>query len=678
MSRECCSADLPEPSQGVPRANLLTPTTSPPIDAEDDHNDHNHGAAGGEESPRWWRDRHLLIPILAGMLLAVGYGLEWTGYSFAGTVILLASVAVGASTFAPSAVRGLVRRRLGVSLLMTIAAAGAVALGHVGEAAALAFLFSIAEALEDRAMDKARFGLRALLSLIPETATISKIGRDVDIPVSDIKTLDLMVIRPGDRVATDGVVTAGRSSVDESAITGESIPREVGPGSPVAAGSINGTGALQVEASADGADNSLTTIVHLVENAHARKGTQARLADRIARPLVPAILIIAAAIVIFGFIVGDPALWTERALVVLVAASPCALAIAVPVTVISAIGASSRFGVVIKSGEAFERLGTIRTVAFDKTGTLTRNLPEVVAIESINPNDGSKVLDFAAALESGSTHPLAAAILSDQPTPPNATAIVESPGEGISGTVDSVHVRLGSPRWIDPGPLTPVCSQMETTGMTVIVVEADGVALGLIGIRDELKPEAKTAIESLRAQKITSIMLTGDNRRTAAALATQAGITDYRAEQLPSDKSSAIEALAAAAPTAMIGDGINDAPALASATVGIAMGATGSAAAIESADIAFTGTDLRLIPLALAHARRGRRIMTSNIVLALAIIVILMPLALFGVLGLAGVVLVHEIAEVVVIANGVRAARGRPQLPPLPTIRSDDRQSASF
>ncbi|GGI42794.1 heavy metal-translocating P-type ATPase Cd/Co/Hg/Pb/Zn-transporting [Cnuibacter physcomitrellae] len=629
----------------------------------DAHSDDEHEHGDGEELSVWWKDRHLLVPIAAGLLLAVGYILEWTGIGLAGTIVLALSLLAGASTFVPSAIRRLLRRRLGVGLLMTIAAIGAVLLGHVGEAAALAFLFSIAEALEDRAMDRARHGLRALLSLIPETATISRLSGPVEVPAADIRELDILLVRAGDRVATDGIVTSGRSSIDASAITGESIPVEVGPGDAVPAGAINGSGSLEIEATANGRDNSLTTIVRLVEQAQTRKGNRARLADRIARPLVPIVLIAAALVAVFGLVVGDPATWTERALVVLVAASPCALAIAVPVTVISAIGAASRFGVVIKSGEAFEQLGAVQLVAFDKTGTLTRNRPEVVAIETGPVAGRSRVLDVAAALESHSTHPLASAVLAAQPHPPAVTEVTEHPGQGVAGRMGSSLVRAGSPRWVPPGELAERCEALEEDGMTVIVVEIDGAPAGLLGIRDELKPEASTAVSQLRQHGVSTVLLTGDNTRTARALAEQVGIADYRAEQMPADKATAIESLRVDQRTAMIGDGINDAPALAAADVGIAMGASGSAAAIESADVAFTGTDLRLIPQALGHARRGRRIMTGNIVLALAIIIVLFPLALFGVLGLAGVVLVHEIAEVVVIANGLRAARGRAVLP---------------
>ncbi|RUQ07588.1 cadmium-translocating P-type ATPase [Microbacterium sp. HSID17254] len=622
--------------------------------------DHSHGDAEHEARPPLWRDTALLPSAIAGVTLLAGYVFEWSGLPAPALVLQTVALLAGAYTFVPGAIRRLVRGRLGVGLLMTIAAIGAVALGHVGEAAALAFLFSLAEALEDRAMDRAKEGLRALLSLIPETVRVSRLNGDVTIPAAEVRELDILVVGAGERIATDGVVVEGRSGIDTSAVTGESIPVEVGPGHAVPAGSVNGAATLRIEATADGRDNSLTQIVELVEQAHARKGERARLADRIARPLVPAVLIVAALVAVFGFIVGDPGLWIERALVVLVAASPCALAIAVPVTVISAIGSASKFGVVIKSGEAFEQFGTIRTVALDKTGTLTRNEPEIVAVVPAHGRSREEIISLAAALETTSTHPLAAAITRAASDIPAATDVVEDAGHGLTGLVGSTHVRVGNARWLSElGELTEPADEMAGDGMTVVVVETDGQVSGLIGVRDELRPESAETISMLNAQGIRTVMLTGDNQRTAYALAARAGISDVRAEQLPADKAAAITALVTESPTAMVGDGINDAPALATATVGIAMGAKGSAAAIESADIAFTGNDLRLIPAALAHARRGRRIMTINIALALAIIVVLFPLALFGVLGLAGVVLVHEVAEVIVILNGVRAARRR-------------------
>ena len=622
--------------------------------------EHETGTEIDELDRPWWKDPELLLPIFSGVALITGLALDWSDLETPATVLYWVGLLLGAYTFAPGAIRNLVtKRKLGIGLLMTISAVGAVILGFVGEAAALAFLYSIAEALEDKAMDRAQGGLRALLKLVPQTATVLRDGTAAEVEAKDLEVGELMLVRPGERIATDGIIRSGRSSLDTSAITGESIPEEVAPGDEVPAGAINSAGVLEVETTAAGTDNSLTTLVDLVEQAQAEKGDRARIADRIAQPLVPGVMILAVLVGVIGSLLGDPETWITRALVVLVAASPCALAISVPLTVVAAIGAASQFGVVIKSGAAFERLGGIRHLAVDKTGTLTRNQPEVTGVVPADGFDRTQVLSFAAAVEQQSTHPLAAAIAAAGPEAPTASDISEEAGHGIGGTVEGRRVLVGSPRWIDSGPLKADVERMESEGQTCVLVTVDDALAGAIGVRDELRPEVPEAVQALHANDVEVSMLTGDNSRTARALAEIAGIDDVRAELRPEDKASIVAEFSSKTPTAMIGDGINDAPALAGATVGIAMGATGSDAAIESADVAFTGHDLRLIPKALQHARRGSRIINQNIVLSLAIIIVLMPLAISGVLGLAAVVLVHEVAEVIVILNGLRAAQAK-------------------
>lgn len=610
-----------------------------------------------EERRPWWRDREVMVPVLSGVALLAGLVLDWSGLEVPALVLFWIGLLMGASTFTPGAIRKLFKGKLGIGLLMTISAIGAIILGYIEEAAALAFLYSIAEALEDKAMDRARGGLRALLKLVPETATIRRDGATMDIGAKDLAVGQIMLVRPGGRIATDGIVRSGRSSLDTSAITGESIPVEVAPGDVVSAGAINAAGALEVEATAAGTDNSLTTIVELVEQAQAEKGERARLADRIARPLVPGVLVLAALVALVGSLLGDPELWIHRALVVLVAASPCALAISVPLTVVSSIGAASRFGVVIKSGAAFERFGTVKHIAMDKTGTLTRNAPTVTAILTAGGVTETQALGWAAALEQHSTHPLAAAITAAAPGGAAAVDVSEQAGRGVEGTVDGARVTVGSPRWLDAGEFGGRVADLEEQGVTVVIVHRDGAPVAAIGVRDELRPEVPEVVRTLARQGMGLTMLTGDNPRTAQALAAQAGIDDVRAGCRPEDKAAVIGELSRAGSVAMIGDGINDAPSLAAADLGIAMGATGSDAAIESADVAFTGHDLRLIPRAFDHARRGRRIMNQNIIVSLLIIGVLLPLALVGVLGLAAVVLVHEVAEVLVILNGLRASR---------------------
>jgi len=597
--------------------------------------------------------------IAAGVAAAswvTGVVAELSGGEAVSTAAFVVAIVVGGATFAPSALLGLRRGRLGVGLLMTIAAIGAVLLGQLGEAAALCFLFSVSEALEDWAVTHARRGLRALLSLVPPTTIVRRDGEQIEIETDDLAVGDLVVLRAGARMPTDGVVRSGRSVLDVSAVTGESIPIDVAPGDRVIAGSINTTGTLDVEATVATSDSTLARIVHAVEEAQDRKGHAQRLADRIARPLVPAILILAAAVALLGSAFGDPELWVERALVVLVAASPCAFAIAVPVTVFASVGAATRAGFVIKGGAAIEALATVRAIAFDKTGTLTRNHPAVVDTVAATGSSVDEVLRLAASLERSSDHPLAAAIVAAAPSVGDADEVTADIGSGLTGRVGHTKVRVGKPGYIDTASLAADVEQLQAAGATVVLVERDGDTIGAIALRDELRPEAADVVDRLRHRHQMHVaMLTGDQHRTATAIGSAAGIDDLRSELLPADKLLAVERLRTHGPVAMVGDGINDAPALAAADVGIAMGAAGSDVAIEAADIAVMGDSLTHLPDLIDHARRTRRIMIQNLVLSGMIIATLIPTAATGLLGLGAVVAIHEVAEIVVIVNGLRA-----------------------
>ncbi|MEE3754836.1 heavy metal translocating P-type ATPase [Mycobacterium intracellulare] len=616
-----------------------------------------------ENAPeRLWQVAKLRRATLSGVLLTGSVITAWT--TPLGPVALgfkVVALAVGGSTFVPSAIKRLTQGRIGVGTLMTIAAAGAVGLGQVGEAAMLAFLFSISEGLEEYAVSRTRRGLRALLSLVPDQATVLRADSETVVAAADLQVGDQMIVKPGERLATDGIIRDGRTSLDVSAITGESVPVEAGPGDDVFAGSINGPGALLVQVTATAEDNSLARIVHIVEAEQARKGASQRLADRIARPLVPSIMMAGPAIAGAGSVFGSPAVWIERALVVLVAASPCALAIAVPVSVVASIGAAARIGVLIKGGAALEDMGTIGAIALDKTGTLTINRPAVIEVATTSGVTREEVLAVAAALEARSEHPLAAAVLAAIQTPAAAASEVQAiPGAGLTGRLDGHGVRLGRAGWLDPADLTEDVMRMQHAGATTVLVERDGRLLGAIAVRDELRPETAEVVAELRARNYEVAMLTGDNHATASALAAEAGIERVYANLRPEDKARMVAELRAQRRTAMVGDGVNDAPALAAADLGIAMGAMGTDVAIETADVALMGQDLRHLPQALDHARRSRRIMLQNVGLSLAIITMLMPLSLFGTLGLAAVVFVHEVTEVIVIANGVRAGRIKP------------------
>ncbi|SDI82680.1 Cd2+/Zn2+-exporting ATPase [Arthrobacter subterraneus] len=614
---------------------------------------------GQEQEPEgFWQVTEIRLALISGVLLLSGWLADTGGVQgWLPIPLEAAALALAAWTFVPSTLRRLLKGGIGVGTLMTIAAVGALLLGQLAEAAALAFLYAIAEGLEEYSVARARRGLRALLDLAPKEARVLRHGVETTVAPADLVPGDLMIVRPGERIATDGTIRAGRTALDTSALTGESVPVEAGPGDEVFAGSINGSGPLEVQATSTAENNSLARIVHIVEREQSRKGASQRLADRIAGKLVPGILIAAGLIIVFGFLVGDPLLWFERALVVLVAASPCALAISVPVTVVASVGAASRIGVLIKGGAAVETLGKIRIIALDKTGTLTRNNPAVVEVAASIPANEERVLAVAAALEARSEHPLARAILASAGVPAEAVDVVSVPGAGVQGTLNGLPVRLGRPGWIDPGTMHAVVERMQQAGATAVLIEENHTVIGAVAVRDELRPEAPEVVRQLSVAGYETVMLTGDNTITAHALAAEAGITTVHADLRPEDKAQAVRALQARQPVAMVGDGINDAPALATADTGIAMGAMGTDVAIETADIALMGEDLNHLPKVLSHARRTRRIMLQNIGMSLLLIAVLIPLALFGVLGLAAVVLIHELTEVLVIGNGLRAGR---------------------
>ncbi|KZF11155.1 cadmium-transporting ATPase [Rhodococcus sp. EPR-157] len=637
MADTCCGPTPTSPSTDT--------ADSPPVD---------------DTPQRLWQVHELQCAAAAAIILTASWLLGRTGADPVATIGGLLAAAIAAATFVPSTLRNLRHGRIGVGTLMTIALIGAIALGQIPEAAMLGILFSIAEGLEEHAVKKTRRGLRALLALVPPTVSVIRGGTELSLSPNDLVVGDTMVLRPGERSATDGTITRGSTNLDLSAITGESVPIEANPGDEVLAGAINGGGAIEITATAPASASSLARIVHIVEQAQDRKGSGQRLADRIARPLVPAIMILAGLVAGVGALLGDPMLWLERALVVLVAASPCALAISVPLSVVAAIGAASSNGALVKGGAAVEELGRIRVVALDKTGTLTAGRPEVIDVVTAAGISRADALAAAAALEARSEHPLARAILASVSTVAAADDVTAIPGHGLTGTIDGAAIRLGKPSWFNTDIFRADVTRLQSAGATVILVERAEELIAAIAVRDELRPEAADAVRRLTALGIDTAMLSGDNELTARALATQAGIGTVHAELLPEGKAALLADIAAGRKIAMVGDGVNDAPALATADVGIAMGAMGTDVAIETADVALMGEDLRHLPQVLSHARRARRIMVQNIALSIAIIGVLVPLAATGVLGLATVVLVHELAEVLVIANAIRAARTTP------------------
>lgn len=630
------------------------------------------GASADEDAPKHlWDSREVRWSALSGLLLAVGFALDHLGDGGAVvTAIYIASTVAGLRFFAVEAVSELIEERVvGIELLMTVAALVAGVLGLWEEAAALAFLYSISESLEEFTEDRTRGAIRALMDLAPKRVTRLVDGREEEVDLDAIVVGDRFLVRPGQGIATDGTVLEGGSAVNEAAVTGESVPVEKGVGDKVVAGTLNTTGALEVEATATAADNTLARIVHLVTEAQEEKGRGEQFMSQFSRRYSPAVLFAGAAVaVIGGLVTGDWSTWAERAATVIVAAAPCALVIAIPISYVAAIGNASRKGILIKGGTYLEELAQLRALALDKTGTITQGAPRLVGVEPADGRDGDQVVALAAGVESRSEHPLARAIVAGAEGSDVKVSAVEGfeslTGAGARGRVDGHDVLVASPAHIKRGGialegLADTVPRLQAAGQTAVVVVVDGEAWGLLGIADTVRPQARDAMADLHAVGVERlIMLTGDNETTARTIAASVGIDEVRAELSPEDKSTIVRELVAShGHVGMVGDGVNDAPALAAASVGIAMGTAGSDVALETADVALMADDLSKLTEALRIGRRTRTIVRQNIVLSLIILAVLVPGSLIGAFTLPVAVLAHELSELFVIANGLRLAR---------------------
>ena len=622
--------------------------------------------------PALWRSREVRWSAASGLLIAAGYLAGPLGApGVVSTVLFIVAALVGARFFAAEAIEELVtEREIGIELLMTVAAVVAGALGAWSEAAALAFLYSISESLEEFTEDRTRDAIAKLLDLAPRRVTVVDAqGNERDVDVDEVTVGDRFLVRPGQNVATDGMVVEGNSAVDEAAVTGESIPVDKTVDDKVFAGTANGHGALVVEATATSATNTLARVVELVTEAQESKGQGQQFMERFTGVYSPAVLAAGALILVAGgALTGEWGDWALRAATVLVAAAPCALVISIPVTYVAAMGRSSRSGVLIKGGVYLEELGRLRAVALDKTGTLTRGKPELTELHPTSTLTDDELLAMAAAAERRSEHPIARAIVAsaDQrsisvPEPDSFTAAV---GGGVHASVNGTDLTIGSPSYLtgqghDLSGISELVERLEAAGNTTVVLAGPDGPLGVLGVADTLRPQATESIAELRRLGIEHIvMLTGDNPRTAAAIAAQAGIDDIGAGLSPEDKATRIRDLVERYDhVAMLGDGINDAPPLAAASVGIAMGTAGSDIALETADVALMADDLAKLTTAIRTGRRTRRIVTQNLALSLAVLAILVPTALFGVIALPVAVLAHELSELAVILNGTRMAR---------------------
>ncbi len=642
---------------------------------------HAHGGLLGENT-------ELAFSLITGALLLTGWllGRFETGPAWLPTALYVAAYGFGGWFTLREAIDNLRARRFEIDTLMLVAAAGAAALGKWAEGALLLFLFSLGHALEHWAMGRARRAIEALAELAPDTALVKRGDRTEEVPVKSLAPGDVIIVRPNERFAADGIVVAGISSVNQAPITGESVPvdkraasdpdaelRRFDRASPehrVFAGTINGAGALEVKVARQASQTTLARVVRMVTEAEAQRSPTQQFTERFERLFVPCVLALAG-LLLFAWVVIDEPFSASfyRAMAVLVAASPCALAISVPSAVLSGVARAARSGVLIKGGAALENLGTLTAIAFDKTGTLTEGKPRLTDVVATEGATEGELLRVALAVEQQSDHPLAAAIvtgarerLSTEAAVAPADAIESITGRGIKATLDGLIVYIGKPALFDEiaGPRVPARvaeanAKLVAAGRTTMIVRWGERYLGALGVMDTPRPQAAGVMARLRAIGIERlIMISGDNQRVAEAVAKSVGLTEARGDLLPEDKVSVIKALRSeAGKVAMVGDGVNDAPAMANATVGVAMGAAGSDVALETADVALMADDLTKLPFAVALSRSTSRVIRQNLWVSLGVVAVLIPATIAG-LNIATAVIFHEGSTLLVVANALR------------------------
>ncbi len=625
------------------------------------------------ETAGWYvRNRELAWSLTAGALLAAAWGgARWVGMP-PGVVIGLyvGSYAFGGFDLVRHWVGTLRKGRIAfdIDLLMLLAAIGAAVLGEWAEGAFLLFLFSLAHALEHYAMGRARQAIRALADLAPPTARVLREDVMVDVPVEEVAAGQTVVVRPGERIPVDGVVRSGRSAVDQAPITGESVPAEQEPGAEVFAGTVNGDGALQIETTRAAGDRTLDRVVQLVEEAQTQKAPTQRFTERFERIFVPAVLVADLLLIVVPPLLGfwDWGTSFYRGMALLVASSPCALALGTPAAVLAGIAQAARKGVLIKGGAHLENLGRLRAMALDKTGTLTVGRPEVTDVVPLDGVQADHLLAIAAAVERHSQHPLAEAVVRRAEMQrlglPDAGDVMSLTARGVRSSVAEETVEIGNLRlWeedgvVIPAPVRQSVGELQAVGRSTMAVKYGARWLGVLGVADRPREDVRAVLERLRGLGIRPlVMLTGDNRGVGEAIGREVGVDEVRAELLPEDKVGAIRALLEQhGQVAMVGDGVNDGPALAHATVGIAMGGAGTAVAPETADVALMGDDLGRLPFAVGLSRRASAIIRQNLYLSLVVIAALILATTTGIFGIGPAVIVHEGSTLVVIGNALR------------------------
>ncbi len=605
--------------------------------------------------------------LLVGAFLAQGLGAGSVVYLplFIGAILL-----GGFGNFARGAY-SIVRLDFNMSVLMSIAVIGAVIIGAWEEAGVVSLLFSVSEMLDSWTLDRARRSIRQLMDIAPPTARVERDGEVVEIDVEDVVLGDVMVVRPGEKIAADGVIVSGSSAIDEASITGESVPAEKGPEDNVFAGTLNGGGLIRAEVTGLAGDTTIAKIIEMVEEAQGRRAPSQAFVDKFAAVYTPVVIALAAAIVLAPpLLAGQPwQPWIYRGLTLLVVACPCALVVSTPIAVVSAISNAARHGVLIKGGVYLEQMGAIGAVAFDKTGTLTAGRP---AITDVIPLDGvadEDLLRLAASLEAGSEHPLARAIVQAAEERSVDLLPISSfealTGLGARAVIDGRSVVAGSVRFLETmvslAEYRERIDALQAEGKTVVLIASDARPIGAIGIADEVRASSRRAVADLRDTGIEhTVMLTGDNETVAAAITRASGVQEYRAGLLPQDKVQAVQGLLERYGTvAMVGDGVNDAPALATATVGIAMGGAGSDTALETADVALMGDDLSRLPFTVSLSKAALRLIKTNIALALGIKLLAVVAVFPGWLTLWLAILADMGASIIVTLNGMRLLRWR-------------------
>ena len=629
-----------------------------------DESDHEHDAATGSGLPR-------LLAALALATAAEGLSFlvpdapwsKWVGLAVAAAAIALA----GFGTFRKG-LTALRHGRLNINALMTVAVAGAFVIGQWPEAAMVMALYAIAELIEARAVDRARNAISGLLALSPDTADLRQTdGTWQSVPVGNVPIGATVRVRPGERVAMDAVVTQGSTSVDQAPVTGESLPVDKGPGDAVFAGTINQTGTIECRVTAAASQSTLARIIHAVEQAQGSRAPTQRFVDRFAAVYTPAVFVLALAVAIAGpWLFG----WTVlaavyKALVLLVIACPCALVISTPVTVVSGLASAAKRGILIKGGVHLEQARLLKAVALDKTGTITEGKPRLVEWEMLTTSlPRSQAEHIAAALAAHSDHPVSRAIAAGlTPNSVEARNFSALSGRGIEADIGGQRYVLGNHRLIEErgqcsAEIEAVLHRHEAAGRTVSLLATASGVLALFAVADTIKPSSAAAIGELKAMGITPVMLTGDNQATAEAIGREAGLTDIRGNLLPEDKLAAIQAMQKQyGATAMTGDGINDAPALAQADIGVAMGAAGTDIAMEAADVVVMNDDLRRIAETVRLSQRTHAVLWQNIVLALGIKAVFLLLALFDNASMWMAVFADMGASLLVVFNGLRLMR---------------------